>query len=71
MSRGLVCTCNMVSENEILKVLKSGARSTNDIQKSTRAGTGCGRCLTSIDRLVEEYDLQPPVDSQPRINFED
>ena len=71
MGRGLVCTCNMVSEREILKALKSGARSTTTIQKATGAGTSCGKCLTSIDSMVEEYNLQQPDNSQQRINFEE
>ena len=71
MSRRLVCICNVVTEGEILKVLKAGANSTADIQRITKAGTSCGRCLTTIDRLVEEFIFQKPEDLQQRINFED
>ena len=71
MSRRLVCFCNEVTESEILKVLKTGANTTVDIQRITKAGTSCGRCLTTIDRLVEEFILQKPNDLQQRINFED
>ncbi|MBC8006146.1 MAG: (2Fe-2S)-binding protein, partial [Verrucomicrobia bacterium] len=55
MSRRLVCVCNLVTEKEILQVLRKGALSTADIQQATRAGTSCGRCLMEIDRMVEEY----------------
>jgi NAD(P)H-nitrite reductase large subunit len=61
----------MVTEGEILKILKMGARSTADIQRTTKAGTSCGRCLTTIDCIVEEFWKQQPDDSQQRINFED
>lgn len=71
MSRRLVCICNVVTEAEVFKVLKAGAISTIDIQRITRAGTSCGRCLTTIDRLVEEFILQKPEDLQQRINFDD
>ena len=71
MSRSLVCVCNMVTENEILKVLKAGAFSTADIQKITKAGTSCGRCLMTIDRIVEDFLKQKPDDLQQRINFGD
>lgn len=71
MIRRLVCICNVVTEGEILKVLKAGARSTIDVQRITRAGTSCGRCLTTIDRLVEEFIEQQPEDLQQRINFDD
>lgn len=71
MSRTLVCVCNMVSEKEILTALKKGARSTSDIQQVTRAGTSCGRCLMTIDRIVEEYLEQTLADVQLRIEFDD
>ena len=71
MSRRLVCVCNMVTEGEILKVLKAGALSTADIQKFTKAGTSCGRCLMTIDRIVEEFCAQKGDDFQQRIPFED
>lgn len=69
MSRRLVCVCNVVTENEILQVLKKGARSTADIQLMTRAGTSCGRCLMEIDRIVEEFLAQKPDDPQQRLEF--
>lgn len=70
MSRTLVCVCNMVSEKEILTALKKGARSTSDIQRATKAGTSCGRCLMTIDRIVEEYLQQLPADPQQKIEFD-
>jgi bacterioferritin-associated ferredoxin len=69
MSRRLVCVCNLVTEKEILQVLKHGAGSTADIQRMTRAGTSCGRCLMEIDRMVEDYLEQKPGDGQQRIDF--
>ena len=71
MNRSLVCVCNMVTEGEILKILKLGALSTADIQKFTKAGTSCGRCLTTIDSIAEEFWKQQSEDLQQRINFED
>jgi len=71
MSKQLVCMCNMVSENEILAALQKGAKSTSEIQKITRAGTSCGRCLPWIDVIVEDYLDNLPVDPQQRINFDD
>jgi len=60
----------MVSEREILKALKAGARSTADIQKATSGGTSCGKCLTTIDSMVEEFKTQQSDDLQQRINFD-
>jgi len=59
----------VVSEKEILTALKKGARSTSDIQKITRAGTSCGRCLVVIDALVEEFMSQVPADPQQKLDF--
>lgn len=69
MSKRLVCICNMVTENEIHSALVKGAGSTTEIQKMTRAGTSCGRCLPWIDSIVAEFIDKLPDDSQLRIDF--
>lgn len=71
MSKRLVCLCNMVTEKEILAALQKGARTTTDIQKITRAGTSCGRCLPWIDTIVAEYLATLPQDGQQKLNFGD
>lgn len=70
MSKRLVCICNMVTEKEIHAALVKGARSTTEIQKMTRAGTSCGRCLPWIDSIVEEFIAALPDDPQQRIDFQ-
>lgn len=69
MSKRLVCICNMVTEKEIVATLTKGARSTSEIQKMTRAGTSCGRCLPWIDSIVADFTANLPDDPQQRINF--
>jgi nitrite reductase (NADH) large subunit len=59
----------MVTEKEIHAALVKGAKLTTEIQKMTRAGTSCGRCLPWIDSIVEEYLAALPVDPQQRIDF--
>lgn len=71
MSKRLVCLCNMVTEKEILAALQKGARTTSDIQKMTRAGTSCGRCLPWIDTIVAEYLATLPQEAQQKLNFGD
>lgn len=71
MSKQLVCICNMVLEKEILEALGKGARTSSDIQKLTRAGTSCGRCLPTIDAIVEEHLENLPHDPQRQIDFEE
>ena len=71
MNKRLVCICNMVLEREIIEALKKGARSTTEIQKLTRAGTSCGRCLPIIDALVEDFVSNLPDNPQHTIHFDD
>jgi len=70
MEKRLVCLCNMVTEKEIYNALEKGARSTSDIQKMTRAGTSCGRCLPWIDSIVENFLTQLNRDPQGKLDFE-
>jgi bacterioferritin-associated ferredoxin len=65
----LVCLCNHVSALEIKKMLRAGALTTSEIQKFTTAGTGCGRCLTEIDALVEKHEKEAKRDPQFKLNF--
>lgn len=69
MSSRLVCLCNFVTEDEIISVLKKGARTTEEIQQHTRAGTSCGKCLTLIDQIVNDYLEQKPDDPQTKLDF--
>jgi bacterioferritin-associated ferredoxin len=71
MSKRLVCVCNVVTEEEIIKELRKGARSASDIQRSTCAGTSCGKCLPIIDALVEEFLGNLPTDPQQKLNFDE
>lgn len=69
MSNRLVCMCNFVTEREITEAFNKGAGSTTEVQKITRAGTTCGRCLPEIDALVASYKKQKPKDQQSKLNF--
>jgi len=69
MSNRLVCLCNMVSEQEIINELKKGAVDASDIQYATRAGTSCGKCLMTIDQIIEEYQATQVQDPQGKLNF--
>lgn len=64
MARRLVCICNLVTEDEIKAVLEKGAKIAEDVQKFTRAGTSCGRCLPEIDELVETHKKKKPGNQQ-------
>ena len=65
----LVCICNCVSENEILSVLKKGARDLEEVKKFTYAATSCGRCKGETEAIVQRYFSNKPTDLQTNINF--
>ena len=69
MLNKLVCLCNFVDEKEIISFLKKGANSTQDIQKLTRAGTSCGKCLPLIDEIVEKYKNKKSETQQKKLDF--
>lgn len=69
MKLRLVCLCNMVTEAEIIGFIKKGAKTTEDIQKITGAGTSCGRCLPEIDELVRKYTSSQTIDNQMKLNL--
>ena len=51
----IVCHCHEVSLVEILKAItEGGARTLQDVQRNTLAGTGCGFCKGDIEKIVAE-----------------
>ncbi len=65
----IVCLCSLVDKKEIETALKKGASSPKEIQKLTRAGTSCGRCLPEIDQIVEDFIKEKPEEQQKKLNF--
>jgi bacterioferritin-associated ferredoxin len=59
----------MVTADEIADKLKKGACSTTEIQEMTGAGANCGKCLTSIDAKVKNYQSKHPGSLQKRLDF--
>lgn len=49
----LVCHCTNVTAGEIREVIHSGTATTLDqVQRCTRAGDGCGKCVPLLGDLV-------------------
>ncbi|MEO0132010.1 MAG: (2Fe-2S)-binding protein [candidate division WOR-3 bacterium] len=58
----IICRCEEVTEEEIVKVIKQGYTSLNEIKRILRCGMGhCqGRsCLPVIARLISKYNRKP------------
>ena len=66
----IVCLCNGVTEKEILKLLKLGAKDLEEVRQFTLASTGCGKCRGEITGIVERFFVNKTPDLQGRINFE-
>ncbi|WP_297523022.1 (2Fe-2S)-binding protein [uncultured Clostridium sp.] len=52
-SNRMVCKCKQVTYSDIRKAMTNGARTVEDIQKMTGAGTGCGKCKYLIQNIIE------------------
>ncbi len=51
----VVCSCMNVTNGMIRDAVKSGAKTLEEVQDATGAGTVCGACLDDVKRLVEEF----------------
>jgi NAD(P)H-nitrite reductase large subunit len=49
----IVCGCFKVTAQDIVKAVKNGAKSFEDVQAATKVGTGCGRCVQGNKALVD------------------
>lgn len=48
----IICHCKQVSYVDIRKAMVKGARTVEDIQTMTGAGTGCGNCIKDIEKIL-------------------
>ena len=51
-----ICLCKKVTEEEIVKSIKDGAKSFEEVKEATKAGAGCckgGRCKGKIEELIK------------------
>lgn len=65
----IVCMCNGVTEKDIFGILKRGARNLGDVKKFTSAATGCGRCESETESIVQLYKESKKPDLQTNIEF--
>jgi NAD(P)H-nitrite reductase large subunit len=48
----IICHCKQVSYVDIRKAMVGGARTLEEIQEITGAGTGCGGCIGEVERIL-------------------
>ncbi len=50
-----VCYCMNVTNGMIKAAIDAGAKTLEDVQEATGAGTVCGSCIENIRHLVDEF----------------
>jgi NAD(P)H-nitrite reductase large subunit len=48
----VLCQCMAVSEREVVRAIRSGARTVDEVGMRCEAGTGCGSCRGGIEVLI-------------------
>ncbi len=52
----LICNCNEVYRNEIIKAIEEkGLKTVEEVGEATGAGTICGGCIDDIQVVIDEY----------------
>jgi bacterioferritin-associated ferredoxin len=49
-----ICICKGVTERAIREQVCAGARSVDDVSRSTGCSTQCGKCLLRAERIVDD-----------------
>jgi NAD(P)H-nitrite reductase large subunit len=58
----VICSCMKVTEQDLNNAIKNGAKSFKEVQAITKVGTGCGRCVGSNEKLVNQLLLTKKID---------
>lgn len=58
----VVCGCYKVTEQDLKNAVNNGAKSFKEVQAATKVGTGCGRCVGSNEKLVNQLLLNKKID---------
>jgi bacterioferritin-associated ferredoxin len=56
-----ICICHLVTRAQIEALVRSGARSVDQIGVCTSAGTDCGKCRRNIARILQATTEQLAV----------
>ncbi len=55
----IICECLDVSERELDLAIGAGDRTFEEFQRRTKAGTGCGKCVKKIEKMLKEKFEKP------------
>ena len=66
-----VCVCNAITDRQIRKAAKAGARTVWDLQSELGVASGCGSCTEAASEILSESRRRPefaePVVYQPAL----
>ncbi|MDO4534487.1 MAG: (2Fe-2S)-binding protein [Clostridium perfringens] len=48
-----VCTCLGLTDDDIIKAVKDGAKTVDAIEEATGAGSVCGACKDEIQEIID------------------
>lgn len=55
MRAKIACNCHNVTYGKIYDAVQNGARTADEVAKSTGASTGCGKCREFLECLVRDF----------------
>lgn len=50
----IICNCVGTTVKDIMEAMDHGAKTVEDIEEMTQAGTICGACIADIEALMEK-----------------
>jgi len=59
----IVCLCKNISESKILTLAKQGCQSVIDFASTCGAGSGCGSCISQLEKMIVESKIHLTSDS--------
>jgi len=56
----IVCSCNAVTDREIRRAVREGARSLRQVARACGAGSACGGCRPAVREILAELAPADP-----------
>lgn len=50
-----ICHCAVVTDRDVVRTIDSGASTLAELCRTTRAGQGCGRCVSTLRDLLCQH----------------
>ena len=50
----IICACMGTTVRDIMDAVENGAKTLEEVQAATQAGTVCGACLPELEALIEQ-----------------